>query len=325
MMTKKLRHCLGITLVACLLTGCGGATPESTDAPTPSPPTVTPALPTATPLPPAATPIPPTATPILPTVTPVPPEPTETLSIDSFGAQAVDNGDGGRIVTFNWQTSGATDVRIFNGATFVRFGTWWTDLPLDGTHSVEIADTVFKNPQMTLFAADAQGNEISQEIRIDMPCQIDDKFRGNSSPPGTVCPAEAIQTAAAEQRFNNGFMIWLKDVGGGTILVFYDDGRVNQFADTWQSGQPESDPNITPPSGMYQPVRGFGKVWRENNLGDTLGWAIEEEQGFDGKWQRDMSPSLSSDSAYLINRDFQLIRIDGPTSSGNWRFSSAVD
>ncbi len=250
---------------------------------------------------------------------------TEPLSIDSFTAEAVDNGDGGKTVTFNWQTSGATGVRIFNGATFVRFGTWWTDLPLDGTYTVDIAGTVYKNPQMTLHAADAQGNEISQAVGIDMPCQVEDKFRGDSSPPGTICPAESIETAAAEQRFSNGFMIWLEDVDGGTILVFYNGGRVNQFADTWQPDQPESDPNITPPGGMYQPLRGFGKVWRENNLQDTLGWAIEEEQGFDGKWQRDMSASLSSDTAYLINRDFQLIRIAGPTSGGNWEFSSAVN
>jgi len=247
------------------------------------------------------------------------------LSIDSFTAEAVDNGDGGKTVTFNWQTSGATGVRIFNGATFVRFGAWWTDLPLDGTHSVEIANTVYKNPGMTLYAADAQGNEISQGIRIDMPCQVKDKFRGNSTPSGTICAAEAIETLAAEQRFEHGYMIWLKDVGGDTILVFHDDGRVNQFADTWQPDQPESDPNLTPPSGMVQPVRGFGKVWRENNLENTLGWAIEEEGGFDGKWQRDMSASLSSDRAYLVNRDLQLIRIDGPISGGNWRFIAAVD
>jgi hypothetical protein len=178
---------------------------------------------------------------------------------------------------------------------------------------------------MTLYAADVQGNEINQELRIDMACQIGDRFRGDDTPSGTICPAEAIETAAAEQRFNSGFMIWLKDLGDGTILVFYDDGGVSQFADTWQSDQPESDPNITPPGGMYQPLRGFGKVWRENNLLDTLGWAIEEEQGFEGKWQRDMSPSPSSDHVYLINRDSQLIRIAGPTSSGNWQFTLAAD
>jgi hypothetical protein len=249
----------------------------------------------------------------------------ETLSIDSFSAQAVENGDGGRIVTFDWQTTGATGVRIFNGATFVRFGAWWTDLPLDGTHTVEIATTVYPNPWMTLFASDAQGNEVSQELRIDMPCQIEDKFRANSSPSVTVCPAEAIETAAAEQRFDRGFMIWLEDVDGGTVLVFYGDGHVNQFADTWQPGQPESDPNITPPDGLYQPVRGFGKVWRENDLRDTLGWATEEERGFDGNWQRDMSASPSSDRAYLVNRDFQIICIAGPTSGGNWQFCPAVD
>ena len=41
----------------------------------------------------------------------------------------------------------------------------------------------------------------------------------------------------------------------------------------------EFDPAITPPSGLRQPERGFGKVWREHpDLREQLGWALEKEQ-----------------------------------------------
>ncbi|MBN1994304.1 MAG: hypothetical protein JW953_16520 [Anaerolineae bacterium] len=247
------------------------------------------------------------------------------VSINSFTAEVTDNVNGGKIVAFHWDTSGATSVRIFNGATFTRFGTWWTDLPPDGTLVAEITDTMRQNPRMDLFATDAQGNEVSQGISIEMPCEIEDLFRGNNIPPGTICPAVALETVAAEQRFENGFMIWLQDLDGGTILVFYNEGRTDSFADTWQAGQPESDPNITPPGGLYQPMRGFGKVWRENNLRDSLGWAVEEEQNFYGKWQRDNSPSPAADHACLVNRDLQLICIAGPISGGRWEFRQTPD
>ena len=37
---------------------------------------------------------------------------------------------------------------------------------------------------------------------------------------------------------------------------------------------PEEDPDIIPPEGYYEPVRGFGKVWREERgVREHLGWA----------------------------------------------------
>ena len=43
---------------------------------------------------------------------------------------------------------------------------------------------------------------------------------------------------------------------------------------------------IFPPSGYYQPKRGFGKVWRDNqNVRNNLQWATTEERGFFGSIQ----------------------------------------
>lgn len=47
----------------------------------------------------------------------------------------------------------------------------------------------------------------------------------------------------------------------------------------------ESDPTIVPPPGLYQPVRGFGVAWRDEQIPagygelvqERLGWAINPE------------------------------------------------
>ncbi len=256
------------------------------------------------------------------TDTVVPPVETPGLSIDSFTVDVEDIPTGKRL-TFNWQTTGASAVRILSG-TSQRFPSGWDNLSPSGSHTVELSvDTNYKHPAMTLIATNAQGEQVSQSVRANWPCQYSDQFRGNSTPAGTVCPsAPALHTPAAEQRFQNGFMIWLGALDNGTILVFYDDETWERFNDTWQSGEPESAPALVPPaSGLHQPVRGFGKVWRENQwVQDKLGWAVEEEQGFDGIWQRDKAESLSDTKAHLVNCDFRLIGLYGPGSSGTWEY-----
>jgi hypothetical protein len=105
------------------------------------------------------------------------------------------------------------------------------------------------------------------------------------------CPTEyesAIQIAAQE-RFQSGYMFWRGDTK--MIYVFLwgspNDtvGSWQQFPDTWNDGDPEPTPTQPAPSGLYTPVRGFGKVWRENNLRLSLGYAIETEQAATGAWQ----------------------------------------
>lgn len=99
-------------------------------------------------------------------------------------------------------------------------------------------------------------------------------------PSPAACPGGApIDSAAAEQQFEHGFMLWLE--ANNSVFVFAKDGRFQRYEDTFVEGQPENDPSFVPPENLYQPVRGFGKVWRENlEVREKLGWATGRELGF---------------------------------------------
>jgi hypothetical protein len=77
--------------------------------------------------------------------------------------------------------------------------------------------------------------------------------------------------------FQNGVMFWRAD--NRIIYVLYSDGSGQGFQDFWQEGQPDRA-GYTPPPGLFEPVRGFGKVWRENLDGPnaTIGWGLEQER-----------------------------------------------
>jgi len=97
---------------------------------------------------------------------------------------------------------------------------------------------------------------------------------------GIGCPRGApVPVFAARQHFQKGQMIWREDQQW--IYVLYNDGRWEGYADRWIEGDPEDDPALIPPEGLQQPIRGFGRVWRENLGGAKapIGWAQEKEQG----------------------------------------------
>jgi hypothetical protein len=107
------------------------------------------------------------------------------------------------------------------------------------------------------------------------------------------CPDEhetAIQEAA-HQRFQGGYMFWRGDLK--KIYVFVGSptdmyGTWYEFDDTWQEGEPMPQPTSIPPSGYYQPVRGFGKVYYDpanTQIRLALGWAIEDEQAITAAFQ----------------------------------------
>jgi hypothetical protein len=104
------------------------------------------------------------------------------------------------------------------------------------------------------------------------------------------CPVETEKsTWSAEELFVNGYLFWRGDLT--TIYTLFNDKTFQSFLDTWTSAEPEWDVTIVPPAGLYQPKRGFGKVWREGvvplagTVRDKIGWATTEEQGFTGSWQ----------------------------------------
>lgn len=115
---------------------------------------------------------------------------------------------------------------------------------------------------------------------------------------GVGCPYpyppydQEIVTQSSYQPFEHGTMLWNSFTVYGTqekqIYVFFNDGTFQLFVDTWREGEPVNA-GLTPPPGLYEPERGFGKVWREGTgarVRERLGWATQPEKGGPGAYQR---------------------------------------
>jgi hypothetical protein len=112
-------------------------------------------------------------------------------------------------------------------------------------------------------------------------------------PPPTGCPfAPATVGQGVYQEFERGYMFW---VAPKEIYVLYNDGTTpywTRFDDIFVEGQgkypyaPWKDTGYwdsIAPAGRWQPVRGFGALWRNDNdepqkagVRDRVGWGTME-------------------------------------------------
>lgn len=147
------------------------------------------------------------------------------------------------------------------------------------------------------------------------------------------CPtAEALTVNGAFQEFwanvnaanphlhYRSLMIWRGDKREIYIIDGEDtdasEGNLLAYTDFWEEGDPEVHPDcaaMTPPSGYQLPVRGFGKVWCENELWDVVGWPSEHEVGVEILMQPTQTGLLMKVSgpmptAYLVALDYQAVR-----------------
>jgi hypothetical protein len=126
-------------------------------------------------------------------------------------------------------------------------------------------------------------------------------------------PAEI--SPAAWQPFENGLLLWRGDLdliyGVGPGEAWFITG------DTWREGDDPYDPSIIAPEGYYQPVRGFGKAWRERpGVSAALGWGLAEEIGFTAVIQEFTAGQVWNDAAR--NRFMVLF------NSGNYQLVEGV-
>ncbi|MEQ8674091.1 MAG: hypothetical protein RLP44_27680 [Aggregatilineales bacterium] len=130
------------------------------------------------------------------------------------------------------------------------------------------------------------------------------------SPPVTLNVASAVQT------FERGIMIWV-ETAPGAIYVFYNTGTFQRFDDTYNASTDPVSGGETPPNGLFEPVRGFGKVWRTfNGVRDGLGWATGQESGTSAVIQ----DFLQGRMMYVAPRtDTFIIISPGNPTLGNWR------
>jgi hypothetical protein len=99
------------------------------------------------------------------------------------------------------------------------------------------------------------------------------------------CPTNDRHTTwSAIEPFQYGWMYWRQDAD--RVYAMQTNGNWRDFADIWEEGEPESA-GLTPPPGLLEPKRGFGKVWREKLGGPqaAIGWAEQEERGVDSQLQ----------------------------------------
>jgi hypothetical protein len=123
----------------------------------------------------------------------------------------------------------------------------------------------------------------------------------------TICATGApIQTQAAFQRFQGGFMVWL----GHTRDIFaFSSLGVQRFPESSYEAFP--DMVETAPQGLYPPIRGFGRVWNNfETAREGLSWALSPEVPYTATVQSAVSHvtgnrltyvSVPDGSVYVIN------------------------
>jgi hypothetical protein len=123
----------------------------------------------------------------------------------------------------------------------------------------------------------------------------------------------SVTLTSAVQIFERGSMVWLQ----GPIFVLYSDGRFQRFDDTYVAGVDPESGGEAPPTGLFEPLRGFGKVWRGNpDVRNGLGWGTAPESGNQATQQR-------FDRGWMIflpqRGDILVLAEEGSGLSGTWR------
>ena len=114
----------------------------------------------------------------------------------------------------------------------------------------------------------------------------------------------------AEQEFEGGWMVWLQPNSQIWLLTEDEAGLKvwSVYDDSFSEGDAESDPQIVSPEGRYQPVRGFGKLWRENpEVRLKLGWAVGPEIGHSTRYRYYHGGHVNEDEEYVPAPGYHLL------------------
>lgn len=246
----------------------------------------------------------------------------------SFTAEPVEV-DPGQTVQLSWKSTGGVTATIEQRLPADLTGPFLSVSP-SGNVAVTIEEDERYWHEFKLVVANEAGDTVKQKVSVQIRCPYAYFFSSAPTEGWGRCPARpAALTLAAEQLFEGGRVVWLQEIAkestrsglaseGPLIFVFYEDGRWLRFEDTWTAAEPEQDPDLVPSPGMVQPVRGFGKVWRNNpQVREALGWALAPEQAFEGAYQLIWVPYYFSRSAYMRAADGRILLLD---ANGYWDF-----
>ena len=132
------------------------------------------------------------------------------------------------------------------------------------------------------------------------------------------CPIGATLTmSSATQNYERGQMFWVAGPPG-SIYSLTSSGRYQRYDDTFNAAVDPERGGETPPAGLLEPVRGFGKVWRSfPDVRNGIGWAINQETGGTSTVQlfdRGQMIAMPQWGQIVV-----LIYDPGNPSAGSWR------
>jgi len=202
----------------------------------------------------------------------------------------------GQSVTLNWTSINAYSAELTAYSASSAPGTP-VPLPPNGSRVITISKDEKLSYSLNLIVRGDSGRTDQRSRSVSLLC-LDIFFFATSNRPITGgCPYRPpAYVQGADQVFEHGRMLWLAPLPvastvtgyaqGASIYVLYNAGVMDawgvwqRYDDFWTPAQPESDPALQPPAGFYQPVRGFGKIWRDTpGVRDKLGWALAPEKG----------------------------------------------
>lgn len=162
------------------------------------------------------------------------------------------------------------------------------------------------------------------------PIEVTEAIAAATLPPDVVPTPYICEASVIEQSFEHGFMFWVGrsaeekcrtqhsfESGSGEIWVaiFDESGEHGEwliFVDDWnEQSEPASDPTLTPPANTSQPVRGFGKVWREgltDQQRQELGWATGIELPFATEYRYEGSGFINEQGEFVPRPGRHVIR-----------------
>ncbi|MEO8394108.1 MAG: hypothetical protein ABI700_14050 [Chloroflexota bacterium] len=180
---------------------------------------------------------------------------------------------------------------------------------------------VIGEPQLATLPPPMDGssnNSNTTSCATALPGGLSGAFAADPSlTPAIGCPqGQPFSTTTAVQSFEHGTMIYIQG-SPGSMYVLTFDGRFRRFDDTWVSGVDPETGGETPPLGLIEPKRGFGKVWRNNlDVRGALGWGVTEESGA----QSSLLLFDRGRAVYLPTLGSTYLLIEDPGgASGSWR------
>lgn len=123
-----------------------------------------------------------------------------------------------------------------------------------------------------------------------------------------------LRTSAAAESFERGRMIWLATTDTFYVFSGVTSGSFLKFSGPLP-GDPSNRLGTPPPPGTFEPVSGFGLLWRGEAPGsqgvrDLLGWALEPEFNYFATQQCELKTG-DAQRCFLTLPNGALVELDG--------------